>query len=155
MFLNNSKDNILKTVYDMSLLDEPVNLETIEGIPPTRKLQTIFFNLIWGIDVKLPKIEGIKSLLIFLEYIYKKFREISKISPHLISRKTEIYYHLIVQILNLNIDKNDKTNFKDFEQFFYDKDFFGTFLTILNRQNNKIFKEKFLLFSKVRIYNNI
>ena len=155
MLLNKSEDNILKTVYDMSLLDEPVNLETIEGIPPTRKLQTIFFNLIWGIDVKLPKIEGIKSLLIFLEYIYKKFSEISKISPHLISRKTEIYYHLIVQILNLNIDKNDKTNFKDFEQFFYDKDFFGTFLTILNRQNNKKFKEKFLLFSKVRIYNNI
>ena len=153
MLLNKSEDNILKTVYDMSLLDEPVNLETIEGIPPTRKLQTIFFNLIWGIDVKFPKIEGIKSLLIFLEYIYNKFSEISKISPHLISRKTEIYYHLIVQILNLNIDKNDKTNFKDFEQFFYDKDFFGTFLTILNRQNNKKFKDKFSFFSKVRIYN--
>ena len=153
MLMDKSKDNILKSIYDMSLLDEPVNLETLQGIPPTRKLQTIYFNLIWGNDAKLPKIDGIKSLLIFLEYFYIKFSEISKKSPHLISRKTEIYYLLIDQLLNLDIDQNDKTSIKDLEQYFYDRDFLSCFLTILNRQNNKKFKDKFSFFSKVRIYN--
>ena len=153
MLMDKSKDNILKSIYDMSLLDEPVNLETLQGIPPTRKLQTIYFNLIWGIDAKLPKLDGIKSLLIFLEYFYIKFSEISKKSLFLISRKTEVYYLLLEQLLNLDIDKNDKTNIKDSEQYFYDKDFLSCFLTILNRQNNKKFKAQFSFYSKVRIYN--
>lgn len=152
MFMNKSKDNILKSIYDISLLDEPVNLETIDGIPPTRKLQTIYFNLLWAVDIKLPEIDGIKSLLIFLEYFYNKFSEISKTSPHLLSRKSEIFYLIIDQLLKLTIDKNDKSSLKTLEQYFYDKDFFGAFLTKLNKQNNDKFTKNFSFYSKVSIY---
>ena len=64
---NKSKDNILNQIYDISLLDEPVNLEPIDDIPQNRKLQTIYYNLLWGVELKLPKFDGIKSLLIFLD----------------------------------------------------------------------------------------
>ena len=145
------EDNILNQLYDISLLDEPVNLETINGIPPNRKLQTIYYNLVWGVELRLPEIDGIKSLLIFLDYFYSKFNDIRKISPHLLSRKNEIFYLIIDQLLKLSINKKDKEVLKTLEQYFYDQDFFGCFLIKLNKLKNSLFKEKFSFFSKVRI----
>ena len=146
---NKSKDNILKQIYDISLLDEPVNLEPIDDIPQNRKLQTIYYNLLWGVELKLPKFDGIKSLLIFLEYFDDKFMEARKISPHLLSRKTEIFYLLIEQILKFNIDEKDKDSLKTLEQFFYEEDFFASFLIKLNKLNYSHFTKQFLIFSKV------
>lgn len=155
MHSDKSKENILKQLYDISLLDEPVNLETIDGIPPNRKLHTIYYNLVWGLEPKLPKIDGIKSLLILLEYMYNKFSEVRKISPHLISRKNEIFYLLIDQLLKIPFDKIDKENVKVLEQYFYDSDFFSSFLLMLNKLKNVLFNEKFSFFSKVSIYYNL
>ena len=70
MYINKSKDKILKEIYDIDQLDEPVNLETKEGILPNRKLQVIYYNLLWVVEPKLPQIDGIKSLLILLDYVY-------------------------------------------------------------------------------------
>ena len=100
----------------------------------------------------MPEIDGIKSLLIFLEYFYNKFSEINKTSPHLLSRKSEIFYLIIDQLLKLTIDRNDKSSLKTLEQYFYDKDFFGAFLTKLNKQNNDKFTKNFTFYSKVSIY---
>ena len=149
MFNNKSKDNLLRQFYDISLLDEPVNLEPINDIPQNRKLQTIYFNLLWGIELKLPKIDGINSLIIFLEYFNNKFSETRKISPHLLSRKTEIYYLLIEQLFEFHIDEKDKNTLKSLEQFFYEEDFFTSFLIKLNKLNYSHFTKKFLLFSNV------
>ena len=151
MYINKAKDKILKEIYDIDQLDEPVNLETKEGIPPNRKLQTLYYNLLWSADLKLLKIDGIESLLILLDYIYNRFDDIRKISPHLLARKNEIFYLLIEQIFNSSIDKKDKDTFKKLEQYFYDNDFFASFLFILNKKNNSVFKEKFSFFSKVSI----
>ena len=152
MLSEKTKDDILKQLYDISLLDEPVNLETIDGILPNRKLHTIYYNLVWGLDLNLPKIDGIKSLLILLEYIYNKFSEMRKISPHLISRKNEIFYLLIEQLLKISFDKIDKGSLKTLEDYFYDSDFFSSFLLMLNKLNNTLFTEKFSFFSKVSKY---
>ena len=149
MIARKEKDKILKQIYDISLLDEPINLETIDGIPPNRKLHSIYYNLIWGCELKLPKIDGIKSLLILLEYIYNKFSETPKISPHLLSRKNEIFYLLIEQLLKIPIDKKDKETLKFLAQYFYDPDFFSSFLLILNKLNNALFIKKFTFFSKI------
>ena len=151
MLSDKSKDNIMKQIYDISLLDEPVNLETIDGIPPNRKLHTIYYNLVWGLELRLPKIDGIKSLLILLEYMYNKFSEIRKMSPHFLSRKNEIFYLLIVQLLKMPIDKKDKETLKILAQYFYDPDFFSSFLLIINKLKNSLFIEKFSFFSKVSI----
>ena len=151
MFMNKTKDSILEKIYDLSQLDEPVNLETKEGILPNRKLQVIYYNLLWVVDPKLPKIDGIKSLLILLDYVYNKFDDIRKISPHLLARKNETFYLIIDQIFNSYIDKKDKDSLKNLEQYFYDNDFFTSFLIMLNKKNNSVFKEKFSFFSKVSI----
>ena len=145
------KDNIMKQIYDISLLDEPVNLETINGIPPNRKLHTIYYNLVWGIEINFPKIDGIKSLLILLEYIYNKFSEIRKMPPYFLSRKNEIFYLLIDQLLIMPIDKKDKETLKILAQYFYDADFFSSFLLMINKLNNSLFIEKFSFFSKVSL----
>lgn len=152
MFMNKSKDNLLKQLYDISLIDEPVNLETKNGIPPNRKLQAIYYNLVWGVDLKLPKIDGINSLLIFLDYFYSKFNEVRKISPYLLSRKNEIFYLINEQLLRLHIDKNEKDTLKTLEQYFYDQDFFSSFLIRLNKLNNALFQEKYSFFSKVSLF---
>lgn len=144
-------ENIYTSLYDISQIDEPLNLETKDGIEPTRKLNIIYFNLLWKAELKLPKIESIKNLLILLEYFYNKFNDIRKVSPYLIGRKTEIYYLLIERILKLDINKNDKKVVKNLEQYFCDKEFFSCFLKILNSKNNSVFKEKFLFFSKVSL----
>ena len=149
MIADKAKDNILKQIYNISLLDEPINLETIDGIPPSRKLHTIYYNLIWGCELKIPKIDGFKSLLILLEYIYSKFSVDCKIPPHLLSRKNEIFYLLIEQILILSTDKNDNESLKSLSQYFYDPDFLGSFLLILNKLNNALFIKKFAFFSKI------
>ena len=149
MIADKAKDNILKQIYNISLLDEPINLETIDGIPPSRKLHTIYYNLIWGCELKIPKIDGFKSLLILLEYIYSKFSVDCKIPPHLLSRKNEIFYLLIEQILELSTDKNDNESLKSLSQYFYDPDFLGSFLLILNKLNNALFIKKFAFFSKI------
>jgi hypothetical protein len=75
--------------------------------------------------------------------------EARKISPHLLSRKTEIFYLLIEQILKFHIDEKDKDSLKTLEQFFYEEDFFASFLIKLNKLNNSHFTKKFLIFSKV------
>ena len=157
MFTNKSKDNLMNQIYDISLLDEPVNLEIVEGIPPNRKLQAIYYNIVWGVELRLPQIDGIKSLLILLDYFYSKFNEIRKISPHLLSRKNEIFYLIIDQLLKVSINKKDKEVLKTLEQYFYDQDFFNCFLIKLNKLNNSLFTEKFSFFSKVRkiIFNII
>lgn len=155
MNMNKTKDNIFKQIYDISQLDEPVNLETKDGIIPNRKLQILYYNLIWGVELKLPQIDGIKSLLILLNYIYNKIYDIRKISPNMLSRKNEIYYLIIEQLFKLTIDKKDKDFLKTLEQYFYDKEFFSSFLLILNKKNNAVFKEKFSLYSKVSIYINL
>ena len=144
-------ENIYTSLYDISQIDEPLNLETKDGIEPTRKLNIIYFNLLWKAELKLPKIESIKNLLILLEYFYNKFNDIRKVSPYLIGRKTEIYYLLIERILKLDINKNDKKVVKNLEQYFCDKEFFSCFLKILNSKNNSVFKEKFLFFSRVSL----
>lgn len=149
MIADKAKDNILKQIYNISLLDEPINLETIDGIPPSRKLHTIYYNLIWGCELKIPKIDGFKSLLILLEYIYSKFSVDGKIPPHLLSRKNEIFYLLIEQILKLSTDKNDNESLKSLAQYFYDPDFLGSFLLILNKLNNALFIKKYSFFSKI------
>ena len=151
MSINKERENIYKELYDITSLDEPVNLEAKEGIPPTRKLQLLYYNLLWKAEFKMPKIDGIKSLLILLEYFYNKFNEMRKISPNLISRKIEIYYILIKQLLNIKIDKFDKTSMKSLEQYFFDKDFFSCFLFMINQLNNKYFFEIFSSFSKVSL----
>ena len=149
MIANKEKNNILKQIYNISLLDEPINLETIDGIPPSRKLHTIYYNLIWGCELKIPKIDGFKSLLILLEYIYNKFSGDGKISPHLLSRKNEIFYLLIEQVLKISKDKNDNESLKSLAQYFYDPDFLGSFLLILNKLNNALFIKKYAFFSKI------
>ena len=151
MSINKEREIIYKELYDISSLDEPVNLETIEGIPPTRKLNTIYFNLLWKVDFKLPKIDGIKSLIILIDFFYNKFNEIRKVSPNLISRKFDIYFLLIKQLLNLKKEQLVISNLKSLEQYFFDNDFFSCFLILLNQLNNNLFFEKFTLFSKVRI----
>ena len=149
MIAAKAKDNILKQIYNISFLDEPINLETIDGISPNRKLHIIYYNLVWGCELKLPKIDGIKSLLILLEYIYIKFSESYKISPHLLSRKNEIFYLLIDQLLRMPIDKNDKESLTSLAQYFYDQDFLSSFLLVLNRLDNSLFIKKFTFFSKI------
>ena len=150
---NPERERLYKELYDISVLDEPINLETIDGITPNRKLHTLYFNLLWKADFKIPKIDGIKSLIILLEYFYNRFNEIRKTSPNLISRKFEVYYFLIKQLLNIKIDNLDKTTFKSLEQYFFDKDFFSCFLLTLNQLNNKHFFDKFSFYSKVSINN--
>ena len=151
MFFNKSKDkeNILKQLYDISFLDEPINLETIKGIPQNRKLQIIYFNLIWGVELKLPEIDGAKSLFILIDYFFKKFKEINKISLHLISRKIDIFYLFIEQLLKLSIEENEEIIYNNIEQYLYDKDFFNCFLITMNKLSNSSFIEKFTFFSKV------
>ena len=151
MLMYKAKHSILETIYDISQLDEPVNLEIVDGILPNRKLQIIYYNLLWVVDSKVPKIDGIKSLLILLDYIYNKFDDKRKISPHLLARKNEIFYILIERIFNSDINKIDKKSFKKFGQYFYDNDFFTSFLIMLNKKDNSVFKEKFSFFSKVSI----
>ena len=90
MSFNKEKEKIYKELYDISFLDEPVNLETKDGILPNRKLHILYFNLLWKVEFKLPQIDGIKSLIILLEYFYNKFNENQKTSPNLISRKFEV-----------------------------------------------------------------
>ena len=151
MSINAEREKIYKDLYDISDLDEPVNLETKDGIPPNRKLHVLYFNLLWKVEFKLPKIDGIKSLIILLEYFYNKVNGISKISPNLIARKIEIYYILIKQLLNIEIDNIDKSSLKTLGHYFFDKDFFSCFLLTLNKLNNKNFFKKFTSFSKVSI----
>ena len=157
MFTNKEREKIYKELYDISNVNEPVNLEAIDGIIPNRILRILYFNLIWRVDFKFPKINGIKSLIILLEYFYNKFSDIRVVSPNLISRKNEIYHLLIKQLLSLKFDKLDKTSWKSLEQYFFDKDFFSCFLRTLNKLNNKYFFEKFSFYSKVSnkilIYN--
>ena len=148
---NQERERLYKELYDISVLDEPINLETIDGITPNRKLHTLYFNFLWKADFKIPKIDGIKSLIILLEYFYNRFNEIRKTSPNLISRKFEVYYFLIKQLLNIKFDNLDKTTFKSLEQYFFDKDFFSCFLLTLNQLNNKHFFDKFSFYSKVSI----
>ena len=148
---NQERERLYKELYDISVLDEPINLETIDGITPNRKLHTLYFNLLWKADFKIPKIDGIKSLIILLEYFYNRFNEIRKTSPNLISRKFEVYYFLIKQLLNIKFDNLDKTTFKSLEQYFFDKEFFSCFLLTLNQLNNKHFFDKFSFYSKVSI----
>ena len=150
---NQERERLYKELYDISVLDEPINLETIDGITPNRKLHTLYFNFLWKADFKIPKIDGIKSLIILLEYFYNRFNEIRKTSPNLISRKFEVYYFLIKQLLNIKFDNLDKTTFKSLEQYFFDKDFFSCFLLTLNQLNNKHFFDKFSFYSKVSINN--
>ena len=149
MSFNKEKEKIYKELYDISFLDEPINLETKDGILPNRKLHILYFNLLWKVEFKLPQIDGIKSLIILLEYFYNKFNENQKTSPNLISRKFEVYYILIKQLLNIDIDNIDKSNFKTLGHYFFDKDFFSCFLLTLNKLNNKNFFKKFTSFSKV------
>jgi hypothetical protein len=150
---NQEREKIYKELYDISVLDVPINLETKDGIPPNRKLHTLYYNLLWKVDFKIPKIDGIKSLIVLLEYFYNKFNQISKISPNIISRKFEVYFLLIKQLLNIKINENDKTSLKYLEQYFFDKDFFSCFLLTLNQLNNKHFFDKFSFYSKVSINN--
>lgn len=153
MFNLKSKENILvKELYDISSLDNPINLEIVNGIYPNRKLQIIFFNLIWGIDAKLPDIDGIKSFFILLNYFNKKFNEIKNISLHLLSRKKEVYFLLIKQLLKLSTKENEKEIYNNISQYIYDKDFFSCFLIVLNKLNNSEFFEKFQFFSRVSKY---
>lgn len=70
----------------------------------------------------------------------------------MLSRKNEIYYLIIEQLFKLEIDRKDKDYLKTLEQYFYDKEFFSSFLLILNKKNNDVFKEKFSFYSKVSIY---
>ena len=151
MLFNKTKDkeNILKQLYDISFLDEPINLETIKGIPQNRKLQIIYFNLIWGVELKLPEIDGAKSLFILIEYFFKKFKEINKISLHLLSRKIDIFYLFIEQLLKLSIEENEEIIYNNIEQYLYDKDFFNCFLITMNKLSNSSFIEKFSFFTKV------
>lgn len=151
MSKNQEREKLYKELYDISVLDEPINLETIDGITPNRKLHTLYYNLLWKVDFKIPKVDGIKSLIILLEYFYNKFNDIRKVSPNLISRKFDVYYFLIRQLLNIKNDNFDKTSFKSLEQYFFDKDFFSCFLLTLNQLNNKHFFDKFTLYSKVSI----
>ena len=116
-------------------------------------MHTLYYNLVWCLDLKLPKIDGIKSLLILLEYMYNKFSEIRKIPPHFLSRKNEIFYLLIDQLLKMSIDKRDKETLKTLAQYFYDPDFFSSFLLMINKLKNALFIEKFSFFSKVSINN--
>lgn len=143
------KENILKQLYDISYLDEPINLETINGIPQNRKLQIIYFNLLWRVELKLPEIDGPKSFFILFDYFNKKFKEINKISLHLLSRKIDIFYLFIEQLLKLSIEKNKKIIYNKIEQYLYDKDFFNCFLISMNKLSNLSFFEKFSFYSKV------
>lgn len=152
--LSKSYDNLLKQIYDFSLLDEPepLNLELIEGKNLNSKLKNIYLNLVMEKDVKMPKLDGIKSLLILLDYLVEKFNKLPKLSPHLSSRKNEIYSLLIEQLLKISFDKKDKEILKAIEKYFYEQDFFISFLMILNKQNNVMFIENLSFFSKVSIY---
>ena len=152
MMMGKLKDNILKQLYDISQLDEPINLETIDDITPNRKLHTLYYNLLWAAELKLPKIDGIKSLLILLEYIYNKFNDVRKTPPHYLSRKNEILYLIIEQLLSYKIDMKDKETMKNIYQYFYEQDFFNCFLKIINKRNNSFFEEKFLFYSKVSYF---
>ena len=138
-----------ENLYDISSLDLPVNLEIRDGILPNRKLQILYFNLLWNVELKLPKLDGIKSLVILLEYFYNKFNEITRTSPNLISRKFEVYLILIKELLNIEVETIDKSNWKSLGIYFFDKDFFTCFLLTLNKLNNKNFFKKFTSFSKV------
>ena len=152
MFFNKFKDkeNILKQLYDISFLDEPINLETIKGIPQNRKLQIIYFNLLWGVELKLPEIDGAKSLFILIEYFFKKFKEINKISLYLLSRKIDVFYLFIERLLKLSVEENEEIIYNNIEQYLYDKDFFNCFLITINKlSSNSSFIEKFSFFSKV------
>ena len=151
MSINKEREKIYKDLYDLYSLDEPVNLETKDGILPNRKLHILYFNLLWKVDFKLPKLDGIKSLIILLECFYNKFFETRKTSANLISRKFEVYFLIIKQLLNIEIDKNDTSSWKSLEQYFFDKDFFSCFLISLNKLNNKNFFKKFSSFSKVSL----
>ncbi len=150
MFTIKSKENnLVKELYDISLLDDPINLEIINGIYPNRKLQVIFFNLIWGIDTKLPEFDGIKSLFILLNYFNKKYKELKKESLHLLSRKKEILFLFIEKLLKLCIKENEKEIYNNIYECFNDKDFFSCFLIVLRKLNNSDFFEKFQFFSRV------
>ena len=151
MSFNKEKEKIYKELYDISALDVPINLETKDGITPNRKLHTLYYNFLWKADFKIPKIDGIKSLIVLLEYFYNKFNLIRKTSPNIISRKFEVYFLLIKQLLNIKINEKDKTFLKPLEQYFFDKDFFSCFLLTLNQLKNKHFFDKFSFYSKVSL----
>ena len=63
---NQEREKIYKELYDISALDVPINLETKDGITPNRKLHTLYYNFLWKADFKIPKIDGIKSLIVLL-----------------------------------------------------------------------------------------
>lgn len=144
--------NISKQIDDTSILEKSNNLEIKEGITPNHKLQNLYTDLVGGIDFKLPEIDGIKSLLIFLDYFYNKFNEIKKMANFKLSRKVEIYYLMIEQLLKMNIDKNDNETFKTLEKYFFEEDFFTAFLMKLIKLENSLFVEKFSFFTRVSIY---
>ena len=144
-------DNNLNQINDNSYLQKSNELEIKEGITPNNKLQTIYTNLVGGIDIKLPEIYGIKNLLILLDYFYNKFNEIKDPPSFILSRKVEIYYLVIEKVLKMNIELNDNGTFKTLELYFLDEDFFTAFLIKLTKLNDSLFFEKFSFFSKVSI----
>ena len=149
--MNQPDNNISNQINDNPKEEKSNGLVIKEGTTPTNKLQTIYTNLVGGIDIKLPEIDGIKSLLILLDYFYNKFYEIKEPPSFILSRKVEIYYLVIEQLLKMNIDQNDNETFKTLEQYFFDEDFFTAFLIKLAKLNNSLFVEKFSFFSKVSL----
>ena len=155
MFDEKSIDNLIKEHYDLSSINQPLNLDGKKNDYPDSSLQIIFFNLLWGTEINFPKFENSNSVLSLLDYLFEKFNDFEKVSPFILARKKEIFYLISDELLKYIGDKNEINLPKKISKYFYDKDFFTAFLIKLSKKSNKKFKEKFLQLSNVSTHNNI
>ena len=130
MFDEKSIDNLLKDHYDLALIEQPLNLDDKKNDYPSRSLQIIFFNLLWGTEINFPKFENSNSVLSLLDYLFEKFNVFEKVSPFILERKKEIFYLVSDELLKYIGDKNEKNLPKKISKYFYDKDFYYFFYLI-------------------------
>ena len=140
-----------KNINDIHVIKEPNISENKEDIITDTKLESIYFNLLNNTKITLPKINGFQNFMAFFNYIFTKLNT-GEESPDKTGRKNELLKVLIEQLTHYSKELGDSTNQAKIEQYFYDKNFFGVFLEILNKKEDiSSFKEIFLLFSKVSI----
>ena len=140
-----------KNINDIHVIKEPNISENKEDIITDTKLESIYFNLLNNTKITLPKINGFQNFMAFFNYIFTKLNT-GEESPDKTGRKNELLKVLIEELTHYSKELGDSTNQAKIEQYFYDKNFFGVFLEILNKKEDiSSFKEIFLLFSKVSI----
>ena len=146
------KKNISRNINDISLKEESINSDIKEIITADKNFESIYLNLLNSKEIKLPMINGVSDFLIFFDFIFNKINA-DKAPKEGISNKNEIMDFLIEELLK-NIEEIKEKKYQErFGQYFYNINFFNTFLDkLIKNQDISIFKEKFLIVSPVSIY---